>query len=515
MVFDSNEHLAYLTSLPQGGNYLLPLSVALFVWKAVVAFLFGNTWQYGHFFDLAIPLAKVMALTVDAAIHRPIFVENLFFIPKESCTYKEMMLTFWNSWGTQSTLLFANFLWNSIYMATTLSVQIDHIQDGRTWGTTPKEYVVYGILVLSLLGTACSAAGNICARMSFRMKTPFIFDEKFRLCLAIKNSMLWLKIVLLWWLAHDPQTTVNTAIVFTNVFITLGVATRSTCASCLDSLRSAKMQSEVRGRHAFCAGFIVSALTWKAAVCTLLVSKFYRSRWLEEIPIWDVPSAPAFWIIVLGTLEVETSRYLQSCKEHPHVYAEPDVRVVRCVCVWAAWIFPLNLACTVLVPCMTNGLWSGLFGPTAKGSAALHVWMSMLTLASSLSAVVMAISSRAPAPQTKQHDILEEPDSPAAMRATDQLAHAALKACPAGSRSTESLSPGTSSGFGLEDADECAAGTQKTEPSPKGRACSGVRRILHSLRALWSGCVGCIITRAARLRAHVRGTRFCRCPSYV
>ena len=45
MVLDSNEHLVYLTGPQFPGNYMVPFSVALFVWKAVVAFLYNNTWQ--------------------------------------------------------------------------------------------------------------------------------------------------------------------------------------------------------------------------------------------------------------------------------------------------------------------------------------------------------------------------------------------------------------------------------------------------------------------------------------
>eukprot|EP00443_Scrippsiella_acuminata_P006828 CAMPEP_0115194420 /NCGR_PEP_ID=MMETSP0270-20121206/14062_1 /TAXON_ID=71861 /ORGANISM="Scrippsiella trochoidea, Strain CCMP3099" /LENGTH=108 /DNA_ID=CAMNT_0002607723 /DNA_START=288 /DNA_END=611 /DNA_ORIENTATION=+ len=107
---------------------------------------------------------------------------------------RERLNALTRSWGFQNLLQLSNFLYNGIYIAATLTTQISEIQDGDTWGATPKEFVVYGILVLSLVGANTLAVG---------------FDGKFRLSLAVKNAMLWLKVILLRWLAAKPYTSWN------------------------------------------------------------------------------------------------------------------------------------------------------------------------------------------------------------------------------------------------------------------------------------------------------------------
>eukprot|EP00929_Paragymnodinium_shiwhaense_P119762 TRINITY_DN91659_c0_g1_i1.p1 TRINITY_DN91659_c0_g1~~TRINITY_DN91659_c0_g1_i1.p1 ORF type:complete len:699 (+),score=73.00 TRINITY_DN91659_c0_g1_i1:55-2151(+) len=391
MVFDSNEHVAYLTSDEQNGNYLAAFSTALFMWKTVVAFLFNNTWQFGHFFDLSIPFAKMVLLSIDTGIHNPQPVLDIFTGPDYGSSTLGKLYSRSSSWGFRSLLQFVNFLWNSMYIAFTLDLQVNEIQGGPTWGSTPKAFVVYGILVLSLVGTAASGAGFLGAWS----KQSYIFDEKFRFSLAVKNAMLWLKIILLWWLVAEPQTSINTFIIFMNNFITLGVATYSAHSSTKKGRQSTKMTKEVCAPLVFSLAFMVLMITWKAVVSTLLIAKFFRSPWLEEVPVWDIPALPAFWVMIFGTLEVEVSRYLQSCEERVDLASEPDVRTLRSACLWAAWLFPLNITCTVVLPGMTSGLWQGLFGPSEKyGCGFLHIWVSVLSLASWLATIVMVVTSQ-------------------------------------------------------------------------------------------------------------------------
>ena len=122
-----------------------------------------------------------------------------------------------------------------------------------------------------------------------------------------------------------------------------------------------------------------------------MLAKFLRSPFLAEVPSWDIPALPAFWVIVFGALELEVSRYKESCREQPEFYAERDVRAMRCMCLWAAFVFPLNLACSVFIPAWSTVFWQSLFGNTAKGSAGIHIWMSSLIIITFLSMLVMAV----------------------------------------------------------------------------------------------------------------------------
>jgi len=155
-----------------------------------------------------------------------------------------------------------------------------------------------------------------------------------------------------------------------------------------------KMWRDMKAPHIFALALVILVFTWKTIVSILMLSTFFHSKWLSDIPIWDVPALPAFWVLVFGVLQIEASAFIKGCEAAPKRYAEADVRAVRCTCLWAAWIFPLNLACTVFVPEATSVLWTGLFGSTNSGSAALHIVASLLSLASWLSTVSMTVASR-------------------------------------------------------------------------------------------------------------------------
>ena len=215
--------------------------------------------------------------------------------------------------------------------------------------------------------------------------------------------MIWLKLILLWWLSSDKHIDFNTIMMFINNLISLSVSGFVACDTSRTCVSSAKMVSEIDSPRAFSAAFILHMLSWKAVVSTILVSKLFNSDWLKEIPAWDVPALPAIWLIVFGVLETEVSRYKQSCIEDDlELYAEKDVRALRCICLWASWIFPLNLACTVFVPGMTSALWQGLFRGV-KGSL-LPLAVSLFSLISWLSTVIMVTSSRIPRPKQTSHE---------------------------------------------------------------------------------------------------------------
>merc|ERR1712224_119028 len=106
---------------------MVPFSVALFVWKAVVAFLYNNTWQFGHFLDLSIPAAKMVLLTLDTLKYNSIVKRRIFIRPENGGSRKQRLLALLRSWGFKSLLQCSNFLWNSIYFGVTLSTQVIEI----------------------------------------------------------------------------------------------------------------------------------------------------------------------------------------------------------------------------------------------------------------------------------------------------------------------------------------------------------------------------------------------------